>query len=341
MRRTPRSWIVILCLVGCGGGGGGSSVSTPPPASTPSGPAPFEFTDLTQADLDRVQALWSDRDFSPRNVEVVLEDAEASAYTVLIYKHSIGQSEHYGVVTKPENQTAPLPIVISTDGLDQSNPTINGETVLGYFTSILDRSILVIPTFRGRTLLFKGRSFPADGDFCDAYDGAADDTIALLNVVEDSLPEADLERVLVRGGSRGGNTALLMAVRDPRVRIVDATAAPVDFYRSEVRSRYGSQYTCQFFTGKSSQESRDKMLASSPLHFALQASVDEVHLYYGAVDTIVPLWNGEQMHDHLLSQPAEVSFVSYPGVGHLDIYSVADYQSRQAATMEAFLAPTP
>ena len=337
MRSGWLSWLCASLLLGCGGGDGGRAAA-PPPATTPGGTAPFEFTPITQADLARVQQAWSDRDLSARNAEVVLEDDEALAYMVLIYRHSIGQNTHYGIVTKPKNQTANLPVIVYADGLNQSNPTIDGETVLGYFTSVLDRSILVIPTFRGRTLLFKGRTFPAGGDFCDAYDGAVDDTIALLNVVENSVQEADLDRVLVRGGSRGGNTALRLGVRDARVRVVDATAAPVDFYRSEVRSRYGSQYTCQFFTGKSPQESRDKMLASSPLHFEMQASVNEVYLYYGALDNIVPPWNGDEMHEQLRSAPLEVDYVSYPNVGHLDIYALSDHQTRQSAALEAFLA---
>lgn len=323
-----------LFISGCGGGGGGSSA----PPTTPGTSGAFEFTAVTQSDIDRVREIWETRDLSPHNTELVLQNDDAPSYSVLIYRHSVGQSEHYGLVAKPKSVSGSLPVVVYADGLDQSNPTIDGETVIGYFASILNRSILVIPTFRGRTLLFQGLSFPAGGDFCDAYDGAADDTIAFLNVVAEAVPEADLDRVLVRGGSRGGNTALLMGVRDDRVRVIEATAAPVDFYRDEVRVRYGSQYTCQFFSGKSPQASRDKMLASSPLHFAIRPTVNEVHLYHGAVDSIVPLWNGDEMHERLVSQQVDVAYTSYPGIGHLDIYSVPDYQNRQSTTMEAFLA---
>lgn len=335
-------WLALL-LVGCSGGsssggssGGGSSSGGLPDA--PNAPTEFAFSGPTQDDLARVRSAWEARDLSSKDVQVALQDDEAAGYDVTVYRHSVGASTHFGVVSIPEASNGTrFPVLVFADGLDQSNPSMNGETVLGYFSSILNRAVVVIPTFRGRTLIYKGRSFPADGDFCDAYDGAADDTIALLNVVQETTPEADLDRVLVRGGSRGGNTALLMGVRDERVDIVDATAAPVDFYREEVRNRYGSQYTCQFVTGKTPDQSRERMLASSPLHFAMLASVEQVYLYQGTDDPIVPLWNAQEMNAHLSSQGVEVQYRSYDGIAHIDIYQVSEYQQAQHETMEAFL----
>ena len=77
-----------------------------------------------------------------------------------------------------------------------------------------------------------------------------------MNVVEANVPQADFSRLMARGGSRGGNVALLLAVRDPRVTVVSAASAPTDFYRADVAAHYSRQYQCQFIEGKTVEESR-------------------------------------------------------------------------------------
>jgi dipeptidyl aminopeptidase/acylaminoacyl peptidase len=56
------------------------------------------------------------------------------------------------------------------------------------------------------------------GEHCDGFDGAADDIIAFLNVIEETEDRADVQRTTVRGGSRGATVALLVAERDKRVK---------------------------------------------------------------------------------------------------------------------------
>jgi acetyl esterase/lipase len=318
--------VVALVLSACGGGGEGDDDAG----------AGFVFTLPTQAQLEGVQTVWRTRDLAPRDVTVFYRDDSNAAYQLRIYEHTVGGRRHYGVVTIPKGGTGAYPVVLFADGLDQSNPSMDMGRWEQGAQARLGQFVYVLPVFRGRTLIYKNLSLSAAGDFCDAYDGAADDSIALLNIVDAEIPAADFTRVMARGGSRGGNIALLLGVRDARVTAVSAGSAPVDFYREEVADRYGRQYRCQFFEGKSEQQSRERMLASSPLHYPMLAAVRRVYLDHGDADTVVPPWNATEMAAHLRSAGTRVELQMYVGFGHSDIGSSAAFQARQHEIYEWF-----
>src|SRR5688572_21154729 len=258
-----------LILSACGGGGGGDGAGTG---------NNFVFAPPTPAQLEGIQTLWRTRDLAPRDVAVYYQDDTNAAYQLRIYEHTVGGRRHYGVVTIPKGATGSYPVVLFADGLDQSNPSMDMRRWELGAQARLGQFVYVLPVFRGRTLIYKHLSLSAAGDFCDAYDGAADDAIALLNIVDAEIAAADFARFMARGGSRGGNVALLLGVRDARVTAVSAGSAPVDLYRQEVADRYSGQYRCQFFDGKNEQQSRERMLASSPLHFPMLPGVRRVYL---------------------------------------------------------------
>jgi hypothetical protein len=62
-----------------------------------------------------------------------------------------------------------------------------------------------------------------------------DDALALLNAVVAHVPEADSTRIAAFGRSRGGGVMLLMAARDPRIRVVVSAYGTTDFLLPEVR----------------------------------------------------------------------------------------------------------
>jgi dipeptidyl aminopeptidase/acylaminoacyl peptidase len=278
----------------------------------------FNYRAITPDDLAQVQNVWSQRDLSAQAVTVAHQH-NAGSYQVTIYSHRIGADTHTGAVVAPHGAAAgSLPVLVVLDGLDQSNPSMDLSWSL---SSYRGDAVLVVPTFRGRTLRYAGQGYAAGGDFCDAYDGATDDAIAMLNVAAATTPAANMNRIVAQGFSRGGNVALMMGMRDRRVRTVLAGAGPVDFYRAEPAARYGSQYTCQFITGKTEAASRLHMLASSPLHFRLQPTVSRVELFHGTDDTIVPLWNATEMASALQAQGANVRLTTYPGSTHSTIWT--------------------
>lgn len=313
--------ISIVILSACGSSGGSKSDTST--TNTEIVDSSFYRTP-TQEELNEIKTMWSQRDLSAKDVSLVHDHSEGIA-NVKIYEHKVGLNKHYGAVITPINTTKDkLPVELSLDGLDQNNPSITIENNLKYFTG---ESVLVVPAFRGRTLHYDGGHFFASGDFCDAWDGATDDTIALLNVVEATTPLANMNKVLATGYSRGGNIALLMAERDHRIHTVIDGAGPVDFYRNEVRERYGYQYQCQFITQFTAHQSRQRMLASSPLHFDFLPNVKQVYIFQGANDTTVPPWNPEEMNRHLLAQKISVKYFLYDGFGHGDIWRSQNFSN--------------
>lgn len=320
--------LAALLVSGCKNGGGGSANQ---PSQTQSGA--FDYRALTAEDLAQVQKTWAARDLSARDVLVVDEQITAQ-YTVTIYQHTLGANKHYGAVVVPtDTARATYPVVVSPDGLDQSNPSITLENNLSYYNA---KYIMVVPAFRGRSLRYQGVSYFAGGDFCDAWDGATDDTMALLNLVQAQVPKADMQRVLVSGYSRGATVALLMAARDERIKVVIAGSGPVDFYRQEVANRYGAQYNCQFIAGKTAAQSRLRMLASSPLYFNTLPSVEKMYLFQGGADTVVPAWNAEVMYAFLLAQNLDVGYHGYPSLRHDNVFADEAFLSTWNAAHERF-----
>jgi dipeptidyl aminopeptidase/acylaminoacyl peptidase len=301
--------------------------------------AGFDYVPPTDAQLQEIQSTWSERDLTAQGVVLAHRDDDNATYQLRIYEHLVNGQKHYGTVTIPKSETQSVfPIVLFADGLDQFDPTMD----IGAWTSgaqqVLGRAIFVLPAFRGRTLIYGELAFDAEGDFCDAYDGAADDAIALLNVVEAEIAQADFSRLMVRGPSRGGNVALLLAERDDRVTVASAQSAPTDFYRREVAEHYVSQYRCQFLTGKTQEQSRQRMLASSPLRFPLKPGVARVYIDHGEQDEVVPLWNALEMVSQLEAQQVDVQYRSYPGYGHTDLGNSPELNGHRAEIYDGFFA---
>lgn len=284
----------------------------------------FNYRTPTTEELNGIENMWAMRDLSAKNVVLSYEQTTGNV-NVKIYEHSVGNNKHYGAIITPTNPpSTKLPVELSLDGLDQSNPSITIENNLRYFKG---NTVLVVPAFRGRTMHYNGMNYFASGDFCDAWDGATDDTIALLNVVETTTPLANMNRVLATGYSRGGTIALLIAERDSRIHTVIDGAGPVDFYRNDVREHYGNQYQCQFLNNFTETQARQRMLASSPLRFNFLPNVKHVYIFNGANDTIVPLWNPTDMSNHLLNQGISAKLYIYNGFGHGDIWESQNFRN--------------
>jgi predicted esterase len=310
----------------------------------------FNYRPVEQADLERVRTEWASRDLRARAVEVFHEE-DKEGFKLLLLRHEVLGRTHYGAIFLPKiDDLAKAPVVVLPDGLDQGNPAFDIETEISKYQVHgqqllyplkvlypLEAFIRLIPAFRGRSMRYNGNSWFSRGDFCDSYDGAADDSIAMLNAAEQLLPEVDFSKVLVWGNSRGGNTALLMAVRDPRINTVIAVAGPVDFYRESARVMYEQQYECQFFDGKSEQESRDRMIASSPLFFRPNENLEAVFLHHASQDDVVPVWNTHKMAAHLESYSVDVRASVYPLEGHGAIVVAEDFWSNMNAGITRFL----
>ena len=246
-----------------------------------------------------------------------------------LLRHRVHGLRHHGLVLTPRAATPGCcPVLLEAKGVSWNFFPLRvpgGLNLPGILGPDLARFVLVVPGFRGETIVWDGQAYLSEGDPRDPWDGATDDLLALLNAALTVTPAADASRVGVFGRSRGGTVALLAGLRDPRIRAVAAWAAPTDHFRlmthggwtkeEEVRVALrrgappredGGQFIDQFLRpaidgGAALAAMRHKLLASSPLYFAEQLPATQVH--YGLEDSIVPAANGRALAKRLPSQP--------------------------------------
>ena len=297
----------------------------------------FEFKPVVPKDVARVQQMWQGRNLEAKGVAVVFE-LHFATHIVKIIQHEVAGKTHYSAIVYPKHLIAfDVPVAVVLDGLDQYSPLLDLDRQLFWNKDgPLADMVLLFPTFRGRVLLFQGKTFYAEGEFSDAYDGATDDAMALVSAAKSIQPRGNYERILAVGGSRGGTVALLMSLRDSRVHTAIATAAVVDFYREEALRRYSYQYEWQFFRGFQGDEGRMRAIASSPLHFSPTPQFKKAALLHGEKDSTVPSTNPELMAEHLQRINVDVVKHIFPGLGHSNIYSNGDYQKQYVKAVIEF-----
>lgn len=328
-------FILLAFIAGCD-----SSSSSPVPSNPDNyvNPDTFVYRPVTEEDLTHVTSTWAVRDLAPKDVELIYQE-DQETYSVAIASHTVaGKLHHVAIISPNPLPSEPIPVVIHTSGLNQRDPRVYVQYYIDNYPQPhpLASFIQIIPSFRGQTLLHKDQFLTSRGNFCDAWDGPTDDTIASLNVVASLMPEGNYEKVLVAGGSRGATVALILAARDARVNTVLATASPVDFYRTQIRDLFGDQYKCHFFTHKTEEEARFTMLTASPVYFQPKPETENVFLFHGEFDETVALWNAEEMNDHLYGLGVPVSTTIYPA-GHGSIYNLPEYKADFESAIEQFL----
>ena len=131
--------------------------------------------------------------------------------------------------------------------------------------------------------------------FGDAFDGATDDTLRLLDYVKYNFKGIDKKRIAVYGESRGGTVALLMGIRNSSINGVISAAGPTNFFSEEVYNRYGLQYKYQFLSEKKSlAKLREKIIKSSPIYF-IENYQNNLLLIHGKNDKTVPISNTRKL----------------------------------------------
>ena len=92
----------------------------------------------------------------------------------------------------------------------------------------------VVPSYRSEPLRLGNQVFPSEG-LPSPWDRDVDDTMSLLSVAFEHVPELDEERVAILGSSHGGAVALLTAVRDRRIDAGGEFFGPTDFFGEYAR----------------------------------------------------------------------------------------------------------
>jgi dienelactone hydrolase len=259
------------------------------------------FSEPTDDEIMAVKNDWHSRDLSVHDYKIEQEDDfPADGVTLQIISYNVGTLTEYAAMIIPKSSEK-MPVRMYIGGFSIDN-IVNELTVIASTETGREPSIFAFPALRGQSLKLNlnGTSYTSpvsDGDHCDAFDGAADDGIALINAIE-RMGIADTDRVAVRGGSRGATVALLMGERDKRIKLAVGVAGPIELIQLTSRFENDKTYQCQFLSALKNgnaaiEEARTKLIASSPLYFI--DSLPKTQLHLAADDDIVPVSQGDQI----------------------------------------------
>ncbi len=261
---------------------------------------------------------------------------------------SVHGEKHFGVVLIPHGvQPHNSPIILELHGVDSRYSPFKVSKakmpkILGNNPS---KAIIVIPSFRGNTLLIEDQVYTSEGSPKNAWDGVADDAIAFLNIVLHKIPEADPARISAFGKSRGGTVAMLVGIRDDRIGSIVNWAGPSGWFfnmgtfgwslQEQVQwalwerwppgrgwgsaSQFIDWFLAESINSKKSNlhAVRHNILASSPLYFLESLPVAQMH--YGVEDGSVPIINAEAIQSFSASLDSSIhnfEIYKHENIGH-------------------------
>jgi len=132
----------------------------------------------------------------------------------------------------------------------------------------------------------------------------------------------DPNRIGVYGGSAGGQLALLLgtaadsgepSASDAVLRESSRVAAVVAFFPPTDLSRYGTQRIRQAFAAMRLTDA--EAAEYSPIRFVSPAAAPSL-IVHGDADPVVPMVEGESMHEALTKAGVPSSFIRIEGAGH-------------------------
>jgi pimeloyl-ACP methyl ester carboxylesterase len=263
------------------------------------------FAPPSATELQAIKANWEKRNLTPQDVTIEATQDISSKLSFHLLSFRLNGHKQYAGALVPVS-TEPLPVLLYVYGFALSDPvSYQNIKLLGSDTSL--PFIYVMPALKGQSLSLtvndKTYKSPlSEGTRNDAFDGATDDAIATLNAIGTAFTQADTSRVITRGGSRGGTVALLMAARDKRVKRAAAIAFPSDLLGLTASHQQDPTYRFQFLDalingGATLEETRTKMIASSPLYFCSELAKTQMH--FGEKDDITPALQGQMLFNAL------------------------------------------
>jgi len=190
-----------------------------------------DLTELFAPALDfETQAVeddWAGRNPVEQGYTVEAQDIDEDGFRTVVISHVVEGSRHYGAARiPPYGLTGMFPVLVychaGTSGafigtFDMFDTDMNSSEIKNNY-------VLVLPSFRSEPLYGGSLGEYHSAGSSSYYNGDADDALALLDCVLNHFPEADDNRVIALGLSRGAQVAQRISQRDRRVK------AAVDFY---------------------------------------------------------------------------------------------------------------
>ena len=307
----------------------------------------------TPAEVESVRAEWASRDVSPVDVQVLATDtleAFGVSQRVQVVSHEVAGITHIGAIVVPiADPAASLPVVVYNHFGDEGVNLEETLAVISFgFSGINTDFIFVVPSFRDETLTADGMTYRSDGP-ASPWNFDVDDSIALLNVALELVPQADASRIGTIGVSRGGAVSLIMAARDPRIDFVVNYFGPTNFLLDSSReetesalqgdqrdlpglSYLNSNWLLPYRDGeKTLEEVRLEYIRRSPVFFS--ESLPAVQVHHGTLDDIVPVEHAQSLEEVFMRDgkpETEYDVYLYPGAGH-DLIEMPESFARAAA----------
>jgi pimeloyl-ACP methyl ester carboxylesterase len=262
------------------------------------------FARPTDTELEALETKWRAEDFAPEDVREEASVVLDSGDVLRVLSHLVSGQRHYGVVIEPEGAHMPgsLPVFVNLIGF---GPEMRLE-VPPDASAYDGAAVTILPSFRGHELLVGEDSWRSEGDPFDQCDGGTDDALAFLAVALSTTPAADPDRIVLFGGSRGGNVAMMMGIRRPDVAGAVSLAGPTDYLQGPLLDNlnmvptYANYFLANLLDGGSNvDEARERILSCSPLYFA--DALPPLQLHHGTADVNVPVAQSESLRDRLRS----------------------------------------
>ena len=320
------------------------------------------FAPAEEDELSAVRADWASRDFSAAGGTVELEEAYSMGgkpTTLRIVSHQVDGLRHFGAIIVPDGAgDEGLPILLYAHGGDDG---VSVESTLFILTVALgemtDDFVYLIPSFRDEPLRYDDRSWLSDGP-ASPWDRDVDDALAMVNLAMETIPEAQTDRYIAVGASRGGGVAMLMGIRDERIAGVITFFGPTDFQNEWARGIASllvsgvtvdlpgveylrTTYVVPWWTGDVSlQDARLALIRRSAVLFAENLPPLQVH--HGDMDGVVSVTQAESMirtMSEIGRGPPEFEAYIYPGGTH-DITSMPSAIPRGVAFLNNLLGTT-
>lgn len=284
------------------------------------------FAPVTAAEIEAVERSWTQRNLVPQDMIIEETKAISTKLSASIISFRLGNIKEYAAVLTPIT-TDQIPLLFYAGGFG-----INEEPVNSVKVNLPEQDlpfIYVVPAMRGQYVSLEVgsqllKSPLSGGSRFDAFDGATDDVIACLNAVGHLFQQADTDRAMIRGGSRGGTVALLAGIRDQRFKRVAPVAFNSDFISLTEQLYNDPTYKAQFLdgllTGTSTiAQTRQLMIASSPFYFAKR--VPKAQLHAAQNDRITPAAQAELLFNEMTRQGVSdrASLFIYPNRDHSNI----------------------